>query len=171
MSTLLTVAFLAMGALLVTSATVVAIHRGRVGRNVKAAGMTGRLALPASGVGLGVSLIQFLVAIGCFLLAFSLPQRLGDGRDEASLVRLLEMMSPWGEVLTAGAVVVGLAMSITGAIFLSRCWAHRGTWQTDRGLSGLPRLDRRLLYGRSGLLLVGVVVFVGGVLLLFSTIA
>lgn len=79
MSTLLTVAFLTMGALLAVSAIVVAVHRERVGWNVKAAGMTGRLALPESAVGLGVSLIQFLVAIGCFLLAFSLPQRLGSG--------------------------------------------------------------------------------------------
>ena len=81
------------------------------------------------------------------------------------------MMSPWGEVLTAGAVVVGLAMSITGAILLSRCWSHRGPWQTERGLSELPHLDRRLLYNGSGLLLIGLVVFVGGVLFLFATIA
>lgn len=81
------------------------------------------------------------------------------------------MMSPWGEVLTAGAVAAGLAMSIMGALLLSRCWAHRETWQTDRGLSGLPRLDRRLLYSGSGLLLIGVVVFVTGLLFLFATIA
>lgn len=160
-----------MGALLVVSATVVAVHRERVGRNMKAAGMTGRFALPASALGLGASLVQFFVAIGCFLLAFSLPQRLGDGRGEASLLRLLEMMSPWSEVLTAGAVLVDLAMSITGALLLSRCWAHRETWQTDRGLSGLPHLDRRLLYSGSGLLLIGTVTFVTGLLFLFATIA
>lgn len=171
MSTLLTVAFLTMGALLVASATVVAVHRERVGRNVIAAGMAGRLTLPASTVGLGVSLIQFLVAIGCFVLAVSLPRRLGDGRGEASLVRLGEIGPPWGEVLTVGVVAVGLATCITGALLLSRYRSHRATWHTDRGLSGLPRRDRRLLYGGSGLLLIGTVAFVGGVLFLFSAIA